>query len=80
MADYPKEITPELEDVLGLMVFDTGPIAHALRADGQDIERRAESEQAAVLHWMIGLALEHGPDWRAKVGDRLTEIADKAAA
>jgi 2-methylcitrate dehydratase PrpD len=73
--EYPKKITPELREVLGLMNFQTCPVAHALRAAGEDIPHKTEAEQAHVLHWMIGLALEHGPAWREKVGERLKEIA-----
>ncbi len=78
MSDYPNELTPELKGVLGLMIFSTAPIAHALRADGEDIPRESEAEQAHVLHWMIGLALEHGQGWRDKVVERLTRIAEEA--
>lgn len=62
---WPEELTPELRQVLGLMLWETGPLAHLFRkADGREIPRRAEAEQAFILHWLIGLALEHGPEWR----------------
>ena len=75
MSKYPREMTPALRDVLGLMNFQTGPFANALRAAGEDIPRKVEAEQAYVLHWMIGLALEHGDGWREKASQRLEEIS-----
>lgn len=75
---YPKEITPALREVLGMMVFELSPIAHAFRAAGHEIKRRAEDEQAFVLHWLIGLALEHGNGWRAKAADEIERIAAAA--
>lgn len=76
--DYPKELTPALREVLGMMVFELSPLAPALRAAGHDIKRRAEDEQAHVLHWLIGLALEHGHDWRAKAADEIERMAAMA--
>lgn len=31
---------------------------------GHDVPRKAEEEQAAVLHWMLTHYLTHGDDWR----------------
>lgn len=75
---YPKEMTPALREVLGMMVFEMSPIAHAFRAAGHDIKRRAEDEQAFVLHWLIGLVLEHGDGWRAKACDEMERMAAAA--
>lgn len=77
MADYPDEMTPELREVLGLMVFTTGPIAHAFRAAGHDIGHKVEEEHAFVLHWLIGLALRNGPAWRTIAGSRLAELVEQ---
>jgi hypothetical protein len=73
-ATYPEELTPVLLNVLGLMNFQTCPLAEILRADGEDIPRKAEIEQARVLHWMIGLALKHGDKWREKVTERIERV------
>jgi hypothetical protein len=62
---YPKQMTTELREVLGLMPAATGPIARDFRAAGEDIPNRLEAEQAFVLHWLIGLALRNGPAWRS---------------
>jgi hypothetical protein len=80
MAEYPKEITPELKEILGMMVFELSPIAHGFRAAGENIPTRAEDEQAFVLHWLIGLALEHGASWRKIAGTKLQEVLAVAKA
>lgn len=61
---YPAEVTPALAQVLGLMNFQTCPVAHLFRAAGHDIPRKVEAEQAFVLHRLIKLALQHGDRWR----------------
>ena len=78
--EYPTELTPDLIEILGRPNFACGEIAHAMRAGGQDIPRKAEGEQAAVIHWMLGFYLEHGPDWRMAAGNALNEIIVKANA
>jgi len=79
---YPAEMTEEIRDILSLMMWSTGPMAHALRDGGEDIPRKAEAEQAHVMHWLISLALQYGDGWRAKASDRIREIQAtvKAAA
>lgn len=74
MAPYPSELTPALREVLSLMLWHTGPIAHAMRASGEDIPRKAEAEQAHVLHWLIGLVLEHGDDWREHAAAHIEQL------
>lgn len=61
---YPDELTPELREVLGFMCFQCISIAQAMRLAGIDVKKRAEDEQANVLHWMVKLVLRHGADWR----------------
>lgn len=80
MAEYPTKMTPALHEVLGMMIMQSTPIAHAMRAAGQDIPRKIESEQAHVLHWLIGIALEHGDGWRKVAGAQLEEITAAARA
>lgn len=80
MAEYPKEMTPELRKVLGMMVFELSPVAHLFRDKaGADIPRRAEDEQAYVLHWLIGLVLEHGAGWAAVAGKKIEDLQNTAA-
>ncbi|KKN33992.1 hypothetical protein LCGC14_0798050 [marine sediment metagenome] len=75
---FPSEMTPELQDILGRPNFVCGPIAHIFQAAGADIPRKAEAEQAFVLHWMIKLYLTHGDRWREIGEEELKEV--RAAA
>ncbi|CAG2152545.1 hypothetical protein LMG19282_04213 [Cupriavidus campinensis] len=71
---YRTEPTDALLEVLGLMLYTTTPIAHALRAAGTDIPKRCEEEQAYVLHWLIQLALQHGAGWRERARQSIEEL------
>lgn len=71
---FPTELTPALKGALGLMNFQTGPIAHIYRAAGHDIPRKCEAEQAFVLHRYVLLALKHGEEWRAHAQAEIDEI------
>jgi hypothetical protein len=71
---YPREATDDLRDVLSMMMWNTGPIAHVLRAGGADIPRKGELEQAHVLHWLTLLVLEHGSAWREKGEEEIKRI------
>lgn len=57
-------LTAELKKILGLMCFQCTTFAEALRMGGHDVPRKAEEEQAAVMHWMLTHYLTHGDDWR----------------
>ncbi|HKT63468.1 MAG TPA: hypothetical protein VJR91_07810 [Burkholderia sp.] len=59
-----------------MMVWETGPLAHALRAAGFAIEHTPEAEQAAVLHWLTGFALEHGADWEKHAATALLVLTE----
>lgn len=73
---YPEELTPALRRVLGMMLWKTTPIAHAMRASGQQIPRKCEDEQAAVLHWLTGIVLAHGDDWQKQAAIELRKLTD----
>jgi len=76
----PSELTPDLIEILGMPNFRAGPIAHAFRDAGRaEIKRRSEDEQAFVLHWLLGLYLKHGADWRPKAGEILTQVINEVA-
>lgn len=62
-------LTSELKKILGLMAFQCYTFAQALRMGGYDVPRKAEEEQAAVLHWMLTHYLIHGDNWRAHALD-----------
>ncbi len=71
---YPSDMTPALAEVLGMPNFQLHPIWMALREVGVEINPRYENEQAAALHFLIPLALEHGDDWQRRAADRLLEL------
>lgn len=80
LRPYPDNMTPELLDVLGRPNFWCGPIAHEMRAAGTDIKKKAEDEQAHVLHWLVKLVLDHGAEWQKAAAEELRSIRDKANA
>ncbi|CUI53172.1 hypothetical protein [Achromobacter xylosoxidans] len=65
----------DLIEILGRPNFMCGGIATLLRADGHDIKRKAEHEQAATIHFLLGHYLKHGADWRETAGSALDAIA-----
>jgi hypothetical protein len=60
---YPEDLTPELDEVLGWPLFKCGPFAHVFQKAGHNIPRKAEREQAFIHHWLIKLVLRHGAKW-----------------
>ena len=60
----PAEMTPEIREVLGLMVFTTGPLAQLFRTGGAEIPKRIEDEQAFILFRFLHLALAHPASWK----------------
>ena len=46
--------------------WNLAAIGRAFRDNGIDLPRRVEAECAYVLHWLLKVALEHGPDWRER--------------
>lgn len=70
----PADLTPPVRHVLSLMLWQTLPIANALRATGRHINRKTEDEQAAALHWLLGIALEHGENWEQEAARALHKL------
>ncbi len=62
------ELNDDTRFILGMPCFEAAPYAHKLKklkVEGfVDLEPKAEAEQAAVLHWMLNLYLQHGESWR----------------
>lgn len=75
----PDEINDDLIDILGMVPWKTGPIAHVMRADGAPIARKMEAEQAFVLHKLLGFYAEHGTDWRRAAGEWLQEMRPRVS-
>lgn len=82
---WPAALTEDLRTILGMMCFQLGPIAHGYQAAGEfvgveglELKKRAEDEQAFMLHKLIAIWIEHGDGWRAVAADELERIAAKA--
>jgi hypothetical protein len=76
---YPVELTADLREVLGWMCFQCISIAQCLRADGIEIAKRAEDEQATVIHWLTKFVLKHGAEWRPHAGEALKAMRERVA-
>lgn len=61
----------ETRFILGRPNFTLAGIAARLRTLGHSIAFKAEDQQAAVIHWMLGIYFEHGQDWRTKADEVL---------
>ena len=80
-AIYPADMTPALEQVLGMPNFELHPIWMALREVGVQIPSRYENEQAAALHFLVPLALrhpngEHPDGWQTAAAEELRRLKD----
>lgn len=64
------ELNDETRWILGRPNFACAGIAEKLRQQGKKIERKAEHEQAAVIHWMLETYKLYGDSWREH-GERL---------
>ena len=50
--------------ILGRPNFWCGPIAHLMAADGHEVAKKAEDEQAAVIYFMLQMREDHGDTWK----------------
>lgn len=69
------ELTSDLREILGRPNFTCHFIAKALRVMGHSIASKSEDEQAVVIHWLLGIYLKHGPDWRQRAAAELEEAS-----
>lgn len=67
-----------VRDILGRPCFTLIGLANSLRAIGHSINHRAEDEQAACLHWMLNLYLQHGNEWMKAGNEALTAAQAQA--
>jgi hypothetical protein len=79
VVDRVSTLTPELANVLGRPCFACINVAGLLRKAGQEIPRKAEAEQAAVIFWCLKQYLAHGDKW-ADVGEAELKAMHDAAA
>lgn len=60
-ASSQWELTPERLHILGRPNFACASVAEAMRKKlGREIPRKAEAEQAHVIHWLLTLERDHG--------------------
>ncbi|MNX49445.1 hypothetical protein D3C86_800480 [compost metagenome] len=82
-AGDAREVLPPLNadliEILGRPNFMCADLAPLLRAGGHTIKSKAEHEQAAVIHFLLGHYLEHGSDWHEHVGAAFEAIAAQQA-
>lgn len=62
-------LNDELIAILGRPNFTCAHLAELLRKGGQDIGRKAECEQAAVIYWFLDLYLKYGDKWESIAKD-----------
>lgn len=74
-------VLPPLNDdliaILGRPNFTCSHLAELMRKSGDEIRRKSEHEQAAVIHWFLGIYLEHGDKWE---GVAKADIQSRVAA
>ncbi|RIJ02180.1 hypothetical protein DXK93_18530 [Achromobacter sp. K91] len=66
--DLP-ELNADLIDILGRPNFACIRIAQLLRLGGVEIAKKAEAEQATVIHYLLGFYLKHGSQWAEKADE-----------
>lgn len=76
----PDKMTPAMEEALGLMIFESAPIAHLFKEDGADIPPKAEKEQAFILLKALRYAIEFPGDWRQRFGKEIGDAIDRVKA
>lgn len=77
-------LNQDLIDILGRPNFQCIRIAQLFRQAGAEIATKAENEQAAVIHFMLLMYLQHGKHWATAADEHLKalvqQVKDKALA
>jgi len=81
-GDAPSltELNADLIDILGRPNFTCIRIAQLLRLSGVEIDKKAEAEQATVIHYLLGFYLTHGSQWAEKAGEDIERLRLAAIA
>lgn len=72
------ELNEHTIEIMGKPNFACGPIAHLMQKVGKDVPRKAEAEQAHVIHWLLGLYEQHGSKWRDEADKQIDEWVKQA--
>jgi len=75
MVNKLPPLDATLIEILGRPSFKCISVAGTLRVGGRIIERRAEAEQAAVIHFMLGHYLAAPEQWMENAGGELLRMA-----
>jgi hypothetical protein len=62
-ATFPAELTPGLQEILGMPNFSCAAFAESYRRGGYAIAYKSEQEQAFVLHRLVTLYLADSVNW-----------------
>lgn len=68
-------LNADLIEILGRPSFTCAFLAQVLRNGGRTIKKKAEHEQAAVIHFMLCQYLAHGAKWREAATSAFQAIA-----
>ncbi len=72
VTGWPTLPDETMQFIFGIMPWTSASYARLLRANGVDVPRKCEMEQAYTIHWMLGHYLKHGPDkWREFAGEEV---------
>jgi hypothetical protein len=73
---WPDELAQDsdLAFALGRPNFWCGSFAHTYQKAGAPIAKRAEEEQAFIIHRMISFQRSHGDDWREAMANEMREL------
>ena len=75
------EFNEHTEFILGRPNFwCASVVVPILRAQGQDIPKKAEAEQAAAIYWMLSLYEKHGENWREEIAKIVSTLAETEKA
>lgn len=74
------ELNADLIGILGRPNFACIHTAQLLRRSGVEIDKKAEAEQATVIHYLMGFYLKHGNQWVEKAGEDLERLRLAAIA
>ncbi|MNL04879.1 hypothetical protein D3C87_1254560 [compost metagenome] len=77
--DLP-ELNADLIDILGRPNFTCIRIAQLLRLGGVEIAKKAEAEQATVIHYLLGFYFKHGSQWAEKADEDIERRRATAVA
>lgn len=74
MKSYPEKLNSDLKAILGRPCFACCGLANVLRKGGHSIPKKAEEEQAAVIHFLLGHYMRDPENWDMKAAVELRQM------